>query len=46
MFERLRRVFDESDGGFAECRRCGCRVEDPTGSCGECGSHEVASYDL
>jgi len=46
MFERLLRVVGGDDGVFAECRRCGCRVEDPTGGCGECGSQEVASYDL
>lgn len=46
MFERLRRVLGDADGGFAECRRCGCTLEDPTGNCGECGSREVARYDL
>lgn len=46
MFERLRQAFGGRDGGFVECRRCGSTVEDPTAGCGECGSREVARYDL
>ncbi|NHN43103.1 hypothetical protein G9C85_15910 [Halorubellus sp. JP-L1] len=46
MFDRLRAVFRAPGTGFAECRRCGSNVDDPTAGCATCGSTEVAEYDL
>jgi ribosomal protein L37E len=48
MFDRLRQAFAPRTDGktFAECRRCGTRVDDPHGACGCCGSTDVAQYDL
>ncbi|ELZ32389.1 DUF7129 domain-containing putative zinc-binding protein [Halorubrum tebenquichense] len=29
-----------------ECRHCGYRVEKSVDECPQCGSHEIAAYDL
>jgi len=29
-----------------ECRHCGCSVEENVDECPQCGSHEIAAYDL
>ncbi len=48
MFDRLRRAFTGTapESSFVECRRCGTRLRDDTGTCGCCGSTDVAHYDL
>jgi hypothetical protein len=48
MLERLRSVLrtDVNARGFAECRRCGTRLDWSARSCPECESHEVARYEL
>lgn len=48
MFDRLRQALSGGRGGssFVECRRCGTRLESGDGTCGRCGSTEVATYDI
>jgi len=38
-----------TDGGstvVVECRQCGCTVKSDADTCSECGSDELATYEL
>ncbi|ELY93679.1 hypothetical protein C480_19549 [Natrialba aegyptia DSM 13077] len=44
----LKRVlpFPDQPNLLHECRRCGATVDEDSESCSECGSTEIAVYDL
>lgn len=48
MLRRVKRLIDgvPRPGEFCECRRCGTNVDPPGLSCPDCGSREIAHYDL
>jgi hypothetical protein len=48
MLDRLLRALSGGRGGslFVECRRCGTRLDAGDGTCGCCGSTEIAQYDI
>jgi uncharacterized OB-fold protein len=48
MLGRLRRAIARTPrpGEFCECRRCGTAVDPPDLVCPDCGSREIARYDL
>jgi len=37
---------DSSSTAHHECRHCGYSVEKDVAECPQCGSHEIAAYDL
>ncbi|WP_226023105.1 hypothetical protein [Halomicrobium salinisoli] len=41
----LRRLRADGDAIY-ECRNCGAALDDPEEPCHECGSEEVAEYEL
>jgi len=48
MLRRLKRIFARvpRPGEFCECRHCGRTIEPPMIACPDCGSREIARYDL
>jgi anaerobic ribonucleoside-triphosphate reductase len=48
MIERVTRVLAGPfrSGTFRECRRCGTTVDGSGRGCPECGSADIARYDL
>lgn len=45
LFQRIVEL-RSSTTEFRECRHCGCSIEKDSGECPECGSNEIAAYDL
>lgn len=48
MFDRVKRVFEGSRSPTVvfECRSCGTSVDRDTDTCPECGSDEIAHYEI
>lgn len=46
-FTRLKRVFSAQTGTtIVECRHCGTPLQSDAEACEECGSDEIARYEL
>jgi len=43
---RLTRLFGPKRHAHVECRRCGTTIDTRSLACPECGSHDIASYEL
>jgi anaerobic ribonucleoside-triphosphate reductase len=45
LFQRIVGL-NSSSTELRECRHCGCSIEGDTEACPECGSQEIATYEL